>query len=107
MVVPLLGVLLGLLAQTCLLLADVLVVQGVARETGRTAAIEGDEAARVVADDLAGERDVRVDLTERDGMVEAHVELASRAFSSVGVDHWLPADATFRREAPTGLSDGV
>jgi hypothetical protein len=44
-----------------------------------------------------------LDLDDTDGMVEARVELATGAFSSVGVDLWLPASATFRRESPVGL----
>jgi len=98
MVVPLLGVLLGLLAQTGLLLADVQVVHGIAREAGRAAAVDGEQRAREVVEDLAGDRDVRLHVDGADGMVEARVELATRAFSSVGVDLWLPARATFRRE---------
>ena len=100
MVVPLLGVLLGLLAQTGLLLADVQVAHGIAREAGRTAAVDGDERARDVVEDLAGDRDVRLELEDGDGLVEARVELATQAFASVGVELWLPASATFRREGP-------
>ena len=104
MVVPLLlGVLLGLLAHTGLLLADVQVAHGIAREAGRTAAVEGDERAREVVGDMVGDREVRLDLEDDDGVVEARVELASRAFASVGVELWLPAHAAFRREAPVGL----
>ncbi|HSJ45872.1 MAG TPA: TadE/TadG family type IV pilus assembly protein [Euzebyales bacterium] len=103
MIVPLLGVLLGLLAQTGLLLADVLVAHGIAREAGRTAAVDGDEHARDVVEDLAGDRDVRLEFEDHDGLVEARVELATRAFASVGVQLWLPARAAFRREAPVGL----
>lgn len=100
MVVPLLGVLLGLLAQTGLLLADVQVAHGIAREAGRTAAVDGDERARDVVEDLAGDRGVRLELEDGDGLVEARVELATGAFASVGVELWLPASATFRREGP-------
>jgi len=103
MVVPLLGLLLGLVLQTGLLLADVLVAQGIAREAGRAAAVDGDDRAREVVEELAGDRDVRLDLEDADGMVQARVELATRAFSSVGVDLWLPARATFRREASSGV----
>lgn len=98
MVVPLLGVLLGMLAHTGLLLADVQVVHGIAREVARTAAVDGDERAREVVEDMAGDRGVRLDLDDHDGIVEAHVELATRAFASVGVQLWLPARAAFRRE---------
>ena len=100
MVVPLLGLLLGVVVQTGLLLADVQVAYGIAREAGRTAAVDGDERAREVVDELAGDRAVRLDLDDTDGMVEARVELATGAFSSVGVKLWLPARATFRREGP-------
>ena len=100
MAVPLLGVLLGLLAQTGLLLADVQVVHGIAREAGRTAAVDGDERARDVVEDLVGDRGVRLELEDGGGLVEARVELATRAFAAVGVELWLPASATFRREGP-------
>jgi hypothetical protein len=103
MVVPLLGLLLGVVAQAGLLLADVQVAFGIAREVGRAAAVDGDERAREVADELAGDRAVRLDLDDTDGMVEARVELATGAFSSVGVHLWLPASATFRRESSVGL----
>jgi len=107
MVVPLLGLLLGMLAQTGLLLADVQVAYGIAREAGRAAAVDGDERAREVVEELAGDRAVRLDLDDTDGMVEARVELATGAFSSVGVRLWLPASATFRRESPgSAVDDG-
>jgi len=107
MVVPLLGLLLGMLAQTGLLLADVQVVHGIAREAGRAAAVDGDERAREVVEELAGDRAVRLDLDDTDGMVEARVQLATGAFSSVGVHLWLPASATFRRESPgSAVDDG-
>ena len=81
-----------------LLLADVLVVHGVAREAARTAAVDGDERAREVVADMAGDRDMRLDLNDDDGVVEARIELATQAFASVGVELWLPARAAFRRE---------
>lgn len=100
LVVPLLGLLLALLVQTGLVLADVVVAQGIAREVGRTAAVDGDGPARRLARELAGSRDIRVELVERDGMVTARIELATGAFALVGVDLWLPATATFRAERP-------
>jgi Flp pilus assembly protein TadG len=106
MVVPLLGLLLGLMIQTGLLLADVVVAHGIAREAGRTAAVEGVERARQVAERTAGGRDVRVDVDDDAGVVEVSVELATGAFSTVGVDLWLPARATFRRETPFGAGAG-
>lgn len=107
MVVPLLGMLLALLAQTGLLLADLVVVQGIAREVGRAAAVDDADAARDLAERLAGDRDVRVGLSDDDGHVEARVELATRAFDAVGVELWLPARATFRRETLGGvIGDG-
>jgi hypothetical protein len=105
MVLPLLGLLLALLAQTGLLLADVVVVQGIAREAGRAAAIDDAAAAREVAERLAGDRGVRVDVADRGGLVEARVELATGAFSGMGVDLWLPARAVFRRETWGGAVD--
>lgn len=107
MVLPLLGLLLALLAQTGLLLADVVVVQGIAREVGRTAAVDDASAAREVAERLAGDRDVRVALSDADGLVDARVELATGAFAAVGVRLWLPAHAVFRREGPVaaGFAD--
>lgn len=106
LVVPLLGLLLGLLAQTGLLLADVVVAHGVAREVGRTAAVDGDDRARAVAGRVAGGRDVRVDVGGDDEVVEARVELATRAFAAVGVRLWLPARAVFRREGPGDVRGG-
>lgn len=108
MVVPLLGLLLGLLAQTGLLLADVVVAHGIAREAGRTAAVDGVDEARQIARDRAGTREVRIELDTDDGAVTAEVELASGAFTTVGVDVWLPATATFRMESPlqAGIGDG-
>jgi Flp pilus assembly protein TadG len=102
MVVPLLGLLLGLVIQTGLLLADVVVAQGIAREAGRAAAVDGDDRARQVAERMAGDRQVRVEVDGDAGVVEVGIELATGAFASVGVDLWLPARATFRREAPLG-----
>jgi Flp pilus assembly protein TadG len=108
MVVPLLGLLLALLSHTGLLLADAVVAQGVAREVGRAAAVDGAERARQVAERLAGDREVRVDLDERGGMVEARIELVSGAFAAIGVDVRVPATATFRAErpVPVGLDGG-
>jgi hypothetical protein len=98
MVLPLFGLLVALLAQTGLLLADLVMAQGVAREVARTAAVEGEPAAREVGRDLAGRRDVRIDLAHVDGLVEARVELRSSVFASAGVDVWLPAHAVMRPE---------
>lgn len=106
MVVPLLGLVLGLLAQTGLLLADVVVVQGIAREVGRAAAVDGPDHARDLAREMAGDRDVRVDVDEDAGMVVTRVEMATGAFRAVGVQLWLPAQAAFRREVPDASLGG-
>jgi hypothetical protein len=102
MVLPLLGIGLALLAQTGLLLADLLAVQGIARQAARTAAVEGDVDAVALADRLASSRELRLDVERADGLVEVRAELASRAFTAAGVDVWLPARATFHDEADPG-----
>lgn len=102
MVLPLLGIALALLAQTGLLLGDVLVAQGIAREAARTLAVEGDIDEADLVDRLAASRDVRLDVDRDDGLVEVRAQLATRAFASVGVELWLPARATFHDEAVTG-----
>lgn len=98
MVLPLFGIVLALLAQTGVLLADVVVVQGLAREVARTAAVEGVQPARRLAEELAGPRTLRVHIDDHDGLVEARAELETRAFAATGVELWLPAQATFRAE---------
>jgi hypothetical protein len=102
MVLPSFGVALALLAQTGLLLGDVLVVHGIAREAARTLAVEGDIAEGDLADRIADAREVRLDVERTDGLVEVRAELVTRAFASAGVDLWLPARATFRDEVATG-----
>ena len=102
MVLPLLGIALALFAQTGLLLGDVLVAQGIAREAARTLAVEGDIDEGDLVDRLAASRDVRLDVDRDDGLVEVRAQLATRAFASVGVDLWLPARATFHDEAAAG-----
>lgn len=102
MVLPLFGIALALLAHTGLLLADVLVVQGIAREAARTLAVEGDVDHGDLVDRLAATRDVRLDVDRDDGLVEVRAELATRAFASVGVELWLPARATFHDEVVPG-----
>jgi hypothetical protein len=99
MVLPLFGLLLALLAQTGLLLADVVMAQGIAREVARTATVEGESAAHDVGRELAGRRDVKIDLGRVDGLIEARVELRSSVFASTGVEVWLPARAVMRPEA--------
>lgn len=105
MVLPLFGMLLALLVHTGLLLGDVVVAQGIAREVARSAAIEGEVAARDVGRGLAGDRDVRIDVTPRDGLVEAKVRLRSPVFGAAGVDVWVPARVAMRPEGP--LSEAV
>ena len=106
MVGPLLGLLPGLVIPTGLLLTDVVVAQGIARGVGGTAAVDGDAQARRVAERLAGDRGVRIDLDDDGGAVEVRLELATGAFAAFGVDLWLPARATFRRETPFGAEAG-
>jgi hypothetical protein len=105
MVLPLFGLLIALLVHTGLLLGDVVVAQGIAREVARTAAVEGRSAARDIGRDLAGRRDVRIELSDADGLVEARIELRSTAFASTGVEVWLPARAAMHPEAAGGLAD--
>lgn len=107
MVLPLFGMLIALLVQTGLLLADVVAAQGIAREVVRTAVVEDRSAAREVGRDLAGRRDVRIEfvsrsqttkLSDADDLIEARVELRSNVFASTGIDVWLPARAAMRPE---------
>ena len=98
MVLPLFGMLLALLLHAGLLLGDVVLAQGIAREVARTAAVEGPTAARDVGRDLAGRRDVQIELASRDGFVDARVKLRSPVFASTGVDVWVPARAAMRPE---------
>jgi Flp pilus assembly protein TadG len=105
MVLPLFGLLLALFVHTGLLLGDVVMAQGIAREVARSAAVEGDAAARDVGRALVGRRDVRIEIAPRDGLVEARVELRSPVFASTGVDVWVPARVAMRPEGP--LSEAV
>lgn len=105
MVLPLFGLMLALFVHTGLLLGDVVIAQGIAREVARSAAVEGDAAARDVGRALAGRRDVRIEIAPRDGLVEARVELRSPVFASTGVDVWVPARVAMRPEGP--LSEAV
>ena len=98
MVLPLLGMLLALVVHTGLLLGDVVLTQGIAREVARSAAVEGAAMAHEVGRTLAGRRDVRIDIAPRDGLVEARVEVRSRVFAAAGVDVWIPARVTMRPE---------
>ena len=106
MVVPLLGLLVGLVVHSGLLLADVVVAQGIAREAGRAAAVDGVDRARDAAEEMAGDREVRVDVDRDGGVVRTRVELASGAFRAVGVEVWLPAQASFREEVSGGALRG-
>jgi TadE-like protein len=101
MVLPLFGLLIALLAQTGLLLGDVVMAQGIAREVARTAAVEDESAARAVGHDLAGRRRLRVELSQADGLIEARVQLRSTVFASTGAHVWLPARAVMRSEHVT------
>ena len=105
MVLPMFGILLALLLHTGLMLGDVVMAQGIAREIARTAAVEGDAAARDAGRELAGARDIRVELAPRDGFVEAKVALRSPVFAPAGVDVWVPARAAMRPEG--ALSEAV
>lgn len=98
MVLPLFGILLALLLHTGLLLGDVVMAQGIAREIARAAAVEGDAAAHDAGRELAGARDIRIELAPRDGLVEARVELRSPVFAQAGIDVWVPARAAMRPE---------
>lgn len=98
MVMPLFGLLLVLLAQTGLLLADVVAAHGIVREVARTAAVDGEAAAKQLGDELAGRRDVRLDISDRDGLVDVRLEMRSAAFAGARADLWLPARAVMRRE---------
>jgi hypothetical protein len=101
MVLPMFGLLIALLAQTGLLLGDVVTAQGIAREVARTAAVEDAPAARQLGRELAGRRELRVELSDVDGLIEARVELRSAVFASAGLNLWVPARAVMRPEHAT------
>jgi hypothetical protein len=106
MVLPLFGLLLVLLAQTGLLLGDVVAAQGIAREVARTAVVENASAAHEVGRDLAGRRDIRIEMSDGDGLVEVQLELRSTVFAATGIDVWLPARAVMHQEGPVADVDG-
>lgn len=105
MVLPLIGILIAVLVHTGLLLGDVVLAQGIAREVARTAAVESAAAAKEVGQQLAGRREVRIALAARDGLVDARIELHSTVFAGAGVDIWVPGRAAMRPEGP--LEDAV
>ena len=86
-----------------LLAADLVAVQGLAREAARAAAVSDDLATQRAVRQAAGRRQVRLTLTPAaprpaGGLVTAEVELESRAFGAFGLHVWLPARASMRVE---------
>lgn len=108
MVLPLVGMLIAVLVNVGLLLGDVVIAQGIAREVARTAAVEGPSAAHQVGEQLAGQRDVRIEIDGRDGLVDVRIALRSTVFAGAsGVAVEVPARAVMRPEGPlTEAIDG-
>jgi hypothetical protein len=106
MVLPLVLLALTVVVQAGLLAADVVHVQGLAREAARAAAVGDDAAARAVTERAAGARPVRVRLDPPGGVraagdhVTAVVELESSAFGRLGPPVRLVGEATMRVEQP-------
>lgn len=106
LVLPAVVVVLALVFHTALLGADLVAVQGLAREAARTAAVADDAAVGAAVRTAAGRRQVEVAVHPPTGarahgdLVTATVRLRSRAFEAFGAAPWLPARATMRVEVP-------
>lgn len=86
-----------------LLAADLVAVQGLAREAARAAAVADDDATRAAVERAAGRQAVRVTLEppsprEPGTLVRGEVTLESRAFRAFGPRIWLPGSAVMRVE---------
>ncbi|MBW3602432.1 MAG: hypothetical protein KY434_07025 [Actinobacteria bacterium] len=113
LVTPAVALLVLLLVQAALLGAEIVAVQGLAREAARAAAVDDDEAVRAAVTEAGGGRAVEVELEPPSGrrlpgdLVTALVRLRSAALARFGVTVWLPARATMRTETdPSGGADG-
>ncbi|HWB72966.1 MAG TPA: TadE/TadG family type IV pilus assembly protein [Egibacteraceae bacterium] len=101
---PAFFLLLALVLQAALLGADLVAVQGLAREAARTAAVADDAAVGATVRAAAGRRAVEVQVDPPSGarvpgeLVTARVRLRSRAFEAFGTSPWLPAQATMQVE---------
>jgi len=103
LVLPLATLLAVLALHAGLLAADLVAVQGLAREAARAAAVTDDAATRDALEQAAGRQAVRVTLrpaSPRDpgALVTAEVSLLSRAFRAFGPRIWLQARAVMRVE---------
>lgn len=113
LVTPAVAVLVLLLVHAALFGAEIVAVQGLAREAARTAAVDDDDAVRAAATEAAGGRAIEVELDPPAGrrrpgdLVTALVRLRSGALARFGVTLWLPARATMRTETdPSGDPGG-
>lgn len=105
LVLPLATLLAVLALHAGLLAADLVAVQGLAREAARAAAVSGDAATRATLEQAAGRQPVRLTLDPASprspgALVTAQVSLESRAFRAFGQKVWLPARAVMRVEDP-------
>lgn len=105
LVLPLATLLAVLALHAGLLAADLVAVQGLAREAARAAAVSGDAATRAALEQAAGRQPVRLTLDPASprspgALVTAQVSLESRAFRAFGPKVWLPARAVMRVEDP-------
>ncbi|HUH06875.1 MAG TPA: TadE family protein [Egibacteraceae bacterium] len=104
LVLPGIVLLLVTLLHCAIAAADLVAVQGIAREAARFAAVADDGAVRAAAGRAAGRRQLRVELSPPSGarrpgqLVTARVRLRSKAFAAFGADVWLSAQATMRVE---------
>ena len=103
MVVPAAVMLVVLLLHAGILAADLVTVQGLAREAARIAVVADDAAARGALADAAGRRPVALTLDPAGPrspgtLVTVTVRLHSTAFSAFGAEVWLPGTATMRVE---------
>lgn len=106
MVLPAVGLVLGLVLTCGFAGMEMVQAQGVAREAARAAAVGSDAGAVAAARAAAGGRRVRVRLDPPEprrvagGMVEADVGVTSAVLARLGLEHEFRARATMRVEGP-------
>jgi Flp pilus assembly protein TadG len=104
LLLPVLAMLLAMVLQGGLAASELVLAQAVARDAARVAAVDDDAAARAAAQAVAGTRrvDVRIQPAtagRRGGeLVTVTISLRSAAFHRLGIELWLPAEATMRVE---------
>jgi TadE-like protein len=104
MVVPAVVLLCVLLLNAALFGSELVLVQGLAREAARTAALEDDAAVEAGLRAAVDGRPVQLSVTPPSGrrvpgqLVTVRLRLRSRAFAALGREIWVPAAATMRVE---------